>query len=527
MSTAILGLRDHTVKGVARTMATRLRVAFVAGTACLALAGCAVPDADQSIAATTSPTSVAKPQIQGARGPLSVAESKALIAKIGDGAGASDILQRHLAIDEAVAGSPLTADNSVRVLRDGPETFHTIAEAIGNAKHEINLEYYTIEDVDLENGAGGMTKLSDLLIAKRKEGVAVNLIYDSYGSSDTGAEFFTRLKDAGVHLLAYHPIDPANPANVFTINDRDHRKILVADGAIAVVGGVNLSKSYESKSPGSHDKDGKRKQTADAAPATSTSATVKPASATDTPAGGGGGVEATPALPDEWRDTAVRIEGPAVAEIQKLYLDHWKAEGGAAIDESGSFPKLVAKGNQVVRIIGSAPKEEIPRYYVTLITTMRNAEMRIWISAAYFVPTPEQKAELIAAAKRGVDVRLLLADNSDSPESIAAAHSHYSDLLAAGVKIYETRNVVLHAKTVVIDGVWSAIGSSNFDHRSVLYNDEVDAIILGAETADELEKIYQDGMSIATEIDRKTWEANRPFIEEIRGGLSRLWEGLL
>ncbi len=517
MSFFRLGSSARPAGALAGSLAGRVRAAAIAGLACLCLAGCAVPDADKSIAATASPVSNAKPRIQGAQGPLSVAESRALIAKIGDGAGTSDILQRHLAIDEAVAGSPLTADNAVRVLRDGPETFHTIAEAIRGARHELNLEYYTIEDVDLEDGAGGMTKLSDLLIAKRKEGVAVNLIYDSYGSSDTGADFFARLKDASVHLLAYHPIDPINPANVLTINDRDHRKILVADGAIAVVGGVNLSKSYESKSPGSKAKDGEHKETSDAVPAAETGAA----------AGGGNAAEAAPALPEEWRDTAARIEGPAVAEIQKLFLDHWKAEGGAALDESESFPKLGVKGNQVVRIIGSAPKEEIPRYYVTLITTMRNAEAKIWISAAYFVPTPEQEEELIAAARRGVDVRLLLADNSDSPESIAAAHSHYSELLDAGVRIYETRNVVLHAKTVVIDGVWSAIGSSNFDHRSVLYNDEVDAIILGAETADELEKIYQDGMSIATEIDRKAWEANRPLIEKIRGGVSRLWEGLL
>ena len=164
---------------------------------------------------------------------------------------------------------------------------------------------------------------------------------------------------------------------------------------------------------------------------------------------------------------------------------------------------------------------------MTLISALRNAEARAWISAAYFVPTPEQKEELIAAAKRGVDVRLLLTDYSDSQDALEVARTHYGDLLEAGVKIYETNNVVMHAKTVVIDSVWSAIGSSNFDHRSVLFNDEVEAIVLGAETAGELEKIFTDGMKISTRIDARTWEDNRSLPERFRGFFSRTLESLL
>jgi cardiolipin synthase len=507
------------------TVRGRFRAVTLAGLVSCLLAACAVPSTDQSIAKTTSPISSSKPQIQGAQGPLTVTASKALITKIGNGAGTSDILHRYLAIDEAVAGSPLTADNGVKVLRDGPETFRAISATIRNAKHNLNLEYYTIEDVDLDDGAGGTNTLAELLVAKRQEGVTINLIYDSYGSSNTPAAFFTQLKKAGVTILDYHPIALTNPANMLTINDRDHRKILIADGKVAVVGGVNLSKSYESKSPGSAKKDAALKAAIETSRTTSPKAGQKPDGGAVT---GNGNLPGAPkALPEEWRDTAVQIEGPAVAELQTLFRDHWKAEKGPPLDETGFFPKSAAKGNQVVRIIGSAPKENIPRYYVTLISTLRNAESRVWISAAYFVPTPEQMDELMAAAKRGVDVRLLLADNSDSPQAIDAAHTHYSDLLEAGVKIYETKNVVLHSKTVVIDSVWSAIGSSNFDHRSVLYNDEVDAIILGAETAKELEKIYEDGMRISTEIDRKSWEASRPFGERLKGNFSRLWENLL
>lgn len=483
----------------------------------LLLAGCAVPDVDDSIAKVQAPgfTAAAMAQIDGADGALTTGESQALLASVtGDDAEAA-ILHRHLALEEAVADSPLTADNAVTVLGDGAATFRAIAAAIRTAQQHINLEYYTIEDVTLEDGNGGGVTLGDLLVARRRDGIAINVIYDAYGSSDTPPEFFARLAEAGVNLLAYHPIDPAN---VLTLNDRDHRKLLVVDGSIGVVGGVNLAKSYESKSPGSDD------DRAEAAEEAADDA-AEEAGDGSTPVADAPGL--APPLPDEWRDTAIRIEGPAVAQLQTLFRDLWLAKNGPPLAEAGFFPAMTAKGNQIVRIIGSAPDAEIPRYYVTLISALRGAERRAWISAAYFVPTPEQKEELMAAAARGVDVRLLLADRSDSAEAIAAAKTHYSDLLAAGVKIHETRNVVLHTKTVVIDGVWSAIGSSNFDFRSVLHNAEIDAIVLGAETARDLEAIFKESMAISVAIDRESWEEERSFPQRFRGFVSRLWEYLL
>jgi cardiolipin synthase len=466
---------------------------------CLLLSACAAPDADRAIeAATPQPT-----QIEAARGPLSIAESRQLIARIG-GSQDADILHRHLAIEEAVAGSPLTADNAVTVLHNGPETFRAIAAAIAGAKHSLNLEYYTIEDVHLD-GDGKL--LQQMLVEKAQAGIAVNILYDSYGSSDTPPAFFAELEKAGVKLLAYHPLSP-NPVETLEINGRDHRKILVADGAIGIVGGVNLAKSYESKSPGS-DAEAEDAPDVDSVQAAGTAPPVDPLQNA------------------EWRDTAMRVEGPAVLELQRLFRDHWQREKGPAFDETGMFPETAAKGKQIVRIIGSSPEAEISHYYVTLISALRNAERRAWISAAYFVPTPEQEEALVEAAERGVDVRLLLADSSDSALSIEAARSRYGDLLEAGIRIFETHGVVLHAKTVTIDGVWSAIGSSNFDHRSVLYNDEVDAIVLGTETAHDLETIFKDGMTIATEIDSATWEDTRSFPDRLKGFFVGFWEHLL
>jgi cardiolipin synthase len=453
------------------------------------LAAC-VPDTDQSIADSSSGE---KPIIQGAEGSLTPAASEALIKRLGTGAEGGEILLRHLKVEEGVAGSPLTTDNAVEVLRDGDQTFAAMGKAISQARETLNLEYYTIEDVTLKTPDGNGRLLADMLIAKLQQGVAVNIIYDSYGSSDTPGEFFDRLKQAGAQLVDFHPVDP-NPVNVIDGNDRDHRKILVADGRVAVIGGVNLSKSYESKSPGSGDEGGDDPQTG---------------------------------LPAHWRDTSIRIEGPAVAEIQKLFFVHWKEEGGSAIDQARYFPKAEAKGNHVVRIIGSTPKKEISRYYVTLVSALRSAERKIWISNAYFVPTPDEVAALIDAAGRGVDVRVMVPEKSDSPPAVEAARSHYSELLDAGVKIFETRNVVLHSKTVVIDGVWSAIGSSNFDHRSVLFNDEIDAVVIGKKTAEDLEAIFRDGEQTSNAIDRESWEAQRTFVERMRGFWSRMMETLL
>jgi cardiolipin synthase len=478
----------------------------------LSLAACAVPNADRSIAQATHVTGAPKPQIQGADGPLTLEQSRALLAKIGADGDGDKILKRHLAIEEAVAGSPLTADNKITVLPDGASAFRAMAAVIRGARHSLNLEYYTIEDVDLD---GDGKKLSDLLLQKRAEGVAINIIYDSYGSSDTPNDFFDRLKKAGVNLLDFHPISPAQPTQALNFNDRDHRKILVADGEVGIVGGVNLSKSYESKSPGSDSGDKAQSKSAEHMNGT------PPVEGLTNVLG------ITTKLPDQWRDTAIRIEGPAIAELQKLYVAQWESEKGPPLDRTWFFPKLEAKGNQVARIIGSTPDQPISRYYVTLVSALRNAETRAWISAAYFVPTPEEMEALTGAAKRGVDVRLLLPDVSDSREAIEAAHSHYTDLLEAGVKIYETKNVVLHSKTVVIDGVWSAIGSSNFDHRSVLFNDEVDAIVLGADTAKALEAVFTGGEQIATAIDREKWEESRPVTERVRGFFARMWEDLL
>jgi cardiolipin synthase len=166
------------------------------------------------------------------------------------------------------------------------------------------------------------------------------------------------------------------------------------------------------------------------------------------------------------------------------------------------------------------------RYYVTVLSAIRNAERNIWITAAYFAPTHREKEDLIHAARRGVDVRLLLPSHSDSSPALQVQHSHYESLLRSGVKIYERKEGILHSKTMVVDGVWSITGSSNFDYRSVLFNDEVDAVVLGKDTGEQLSTLFQDDLQSATLIDLHTWR-RRSALTKLKEQFWRLWEKLL
>lgn len=465
--------------------AQRRRIMMILlGASLLGVAACAgVPKVIEPT--TPVPGAVAKPDIVGTRGPLTTAQSKAVLARLTSEPGDAGLLQRHVAIEEAIAETPLIAGNRTQVLRDGPASFRALFAAIRGATHSVNLEFYIFEDVESDG-----EKLGDLLVAKCQAGVTVNVIYDSFGSAATPGNFIDRLKKAGVKLVKYNPLDPFESlTGIWNPNDRDHRKIVVADGATAVIGGVNLSKDYESN----------------------------PFALSGAPGG----------MPMEmWRDTDLLIQGPAVAQLQRLFLDHWNQQKGPPLADADFFPTIPPMGTTVMRIIGSSPDESGPRYYVTVLTAMRNAEKSIRVTTAYFVPTPQEVEDLKDAARRGVDVRLIVPDKSDSGLSIAVGHSHYTELLEAGAKIFETHNLVLHSKTISVDGVWSVIGSSNFDHRSVIFNDEVDAVVLGSDTADALEAGFQDDESHATAIDLEMWR-HRSALQKLTEVLAVAWQDLL
>jgi len=452
------------------------------------LAGCAhVPLVDEADLAKASDGSQIK--VFGARGPLSTRQSKAVLGRLAEQAPDAGALERHLAVEQIVAESPLFIGNRVRILRDGAETFPAMFAAIRQATRYVYLEYYIFEDVTCD---GEM--LSELLIRQSRAGVRVRVIYDGIGSIGTDSVLFDKLQAAGVQVVEFNPLNPWKRHSA--LNSRDHRKLLVADGTVAIIGGVNLSSTYQSAPSAG---DGKATQTAEGQ-----------------------------SSQNVWHDTDIELNGPVVPELEKLFKEHWREQLGVPLEAEGDTPDPTQPppGEEVVRILGSSPAKLKRRYYVTVISAIRNAESSIWITGAYFVPTHQEKEGLMAAARRGVDVRLLLPSRSDSGPALAVQHSHYEDLLRAGVKIYERDDGILHSKTMVIDQVWSIVGSSNFDHRSVLFNDEVDAVVLGKDTGERLVDDFQADLQHAQAIDPEQWR-HRSALEHLRENFWRLWEQLL
>jgi cardiolipin synthase A/B len=227
------------------------------------------------------------------------------------------------------------------------------------------------------------------------------------------------------------------------------------------------------------------------------------------------------ALP--WRDTDLLIEGPVVATLQKLFMETWQSQKGAPLAPRQYFPPLQRAGPEVVRVIGSSPDDPFSQIYVTLISAINSAENEILITNAYFVPDPQLQKALIDAVGRGVEVKLIVPSTTDSSLVFHAGRSHYEALLRGGVKIYERRAALLHAKTGVIDGVWATVGSTNLDWRSFLHNQELSAVILGNEFGAKMRAAFDRDLAVSNRITFDAWE-HRPLSARAKEMFARLWE---
>ncbi len=422
-------------------------------------------------------------RFQTAAGPLSEKKSAALLAALKRKAGDTDILDKHVAVENALVETPLVLGNRVRLLHDGPQTYDAMFSAIASARDHIHLETYIFDEDEIGH------QFADALIAKRGQGVQVSVIYDSVGAIKTSRAFFDRLSAVGVEMLEFNPVNPLTARAGWQVNNRDHRKLLVVDGRTAFVGGINISGVY---SRGSW------------------------------PRGGSGGSHAN--VP--WRDMHMQIDGPVVADYQKLFVETWEKQKGPRLAPRTLFPALKDEGREIVRAVGSTPDDPYSQMYLTLLSAIRSAERAIHLTNAYFVPDPNLLEVLRAASARGVDVKLILPSRSDSAVVLHAGRSHYSDLLAAGVKLYERRDALLHAKAAVIDGVWSTVGSTNLDWRSFLLNDELNAVVLGLEFGQQMEAVFARDLAASDPIERETWE-RRPLSERAKEWGARLLERLL
>ena len=440
-----------------------LKVAVTAGFI-LSVTGCAVLPSTEFL--TTRYRQQAA-RFKTELGPVSDKKGAAIIAELRRKSGDLDILDRQITLEQQIAGGPLVVGNKVVLLQDGPATYEAMFAAIRGARAHINVESYIVEDGEI-----GM-KFANLLIERQAEGVQVNLIYDSVGSFGTKQAYFDRLRAGGVAVLEFNPVDPRAVKKPWKLNHRDHRKLMIVDGRTAFLGGINISSVYSSGSSL------------------------------------GRSAVRGPSAMEGWRDTDIQIDGPVVADFQKLFLQTWNKQRGTPVGQKNYFPVIPPQGAELVRAIGSTPDDSYSRIYLTLISAIMNAEKQVYLTNAYFVPDPQLLKALLDAAGRGVDVRLILPSNSDSALTFHAGRSYYTQLLKGGVKIFERRGATLHVKTAVVDGVWSCVGSSNLDWRSAMDNDEINAVMVGREFATQMLFVYGRDNLESDGIDLKTWEQRR------------------
>ncbi len=418
---------------------------------------------------------------------LSHAESAKILADLKARSPDTGIFDRHVAIEQTLAGTALAIGNRATLLADGPATYAATLAAIRAARSSIHMEMYIFEGGEV----GG--EFADALIARHRAGVKVRIIYDSVGSLDTPKEFFEGLRQAGIEVAEFNPVSAAAVIEKgIELDHRDHRKLVVVDGRVAFLGGINISKVYGSSGSGSARR------------------------GSDVP------IQERP-----WRDTQVELEGPVVAELQRAFLEQWgKVRKEAPLTGAALYPQLANVGHDVVRAMPGSPDDGIDPAYVALISAIESAETRVRITNAYFVPARELMEALERAARRGVDVELILPSRTDNWIVMQAGHAYYEDLLEAGVKIYERRNRLLHAKTATIDGVWSTIGSTNLDWRSLQHNDELNAVVLGPDFAAQMDAMFEQDRGLSNAITREAWE-HRPVLDRLKEQAARCWALLL
>jgi len=369
---------------------------------------------------------------------------------------------------------PLTDGNDVKVYVNGEAKFPAVLEAIQSAKHHIHIEYYIYENDEIGN------TIKELLITKAGEGVAVRFIYDDLGSRSIRRKFIRDLKAAGVEAYPFNRIRLLFLAN--RINYRNHRKIIIIDGATAFTGGINISDRYINS--------GK-------------SITF-------------------------WRDTHFRIDGDAVIFLQYIFLCDWNFCASQNIGVNSDFFRRFTKpfGNKAVQIAASGPDSPNSAIMLSYLKAISIAQHEILITTPYFIPGESIIDAIRVAALGGVSVKLLVPGKSDSHLVNAAAWSNYDDLLHAGVEIYLYQKGFVHAKTMVVDQKISIVGTANFDYRSFDMNFEINAVIYDKATAQILSDSFYTDLENAEKIDAEKFHA-RPLFKQIPEKIARLLSPIL
>jgi cardiolipin synthase len=368
--------------------------------------------------------------------------------------------------------SILTAKNELTILHNGAQTFTYLLDDLRNAEQHIHLEYYIFEDDKIGN------TIREILIQKAGEGLEIRFIYDDVGSWSLGRKFLRSMHEAGIEIGCFMPV--RIPLFAHKVNYRNHRKIVVIDGKVGYVGGINVADKY---------------------------------------------IEGDPEL-GPWRDTHLKIHGHAVQSLQSLFLADWFFVTRILLDDPKYFPSNPINKRQLVQITSSGPDSDwgsIMQAYFTAITT---AEKYIYISTPYFLPNESIFTGLVTAALRGVDVRMLLPGRADLTVIRWGSLSYVERLLEAGVKVYLYEKGFNHGKIMMVDDVFSSVGTANMDVRSFDKNFEVNALIYDEEATRELVDEFRKDLEKSKEILLDEFR-KRPFGQRLKEAVARLVSPLL
>jgi cardiolipin synthase len=366
---------------------------------------------------------------------------------------------------------PPVQGNRVDILTDMDANFRAQLDAIRSARRHVHLEYYIFRPDEIGE------RFSDAMIEAARRGVDVRFLYDAVGGMTLTSSFFRKLEQEGVAVARHIPM------NLFTrrwiFNFRNHRKILVVDGEVAFMGGANIGEEYLGRSS-----------------------------------------------IGKWFDLHLKIEGPAVQHLQRIFADDWAFAGGHAINGEGYFDAAKPQGDIAAQVVPGGPDAEHHILHEVLFAAITGAVERVRLMTPYFVPTEPLRVALETAGRRGVDVRIMVPKISTKNIVKFASHSYFDELLAAGIKIDEYQPGFLHAKMMTVDGRWALVGTPNFDARSLKLNFEVALSIYDAEIADSLDNLYEQLREESVPINPSAFE-KRSVLVRVVENFARLFSPIL
>src|SRR5258706_10408879 len=352
--------------------------------------------------------------------------------------------------------SAVVAGNRVELLFNGEQIFPAMLKAIRGARKSITYQQYLFQEGALAH------ENAEALAERCRAGVEVKILLDSLGSGNLAKDIPGLWKDAGCQLEWFERVKVfqfITPWELLNYNHRSHRRILVIDGKIGFTGGHGVSEAWTG--------DGR--------------------------------------TAEHWRQTDVRVEGPIVQKLQAAFVDSWRRTTGDLLGDDSYFPALDSQGKVYAQVVKSSPLGGSFGSYLLFLLSISSAQKSIHIANPYFFSDDRIEEELINAAKRGVKVVVLSPIKSDIVATSAASRSGFGDFLLGGVEIYEYEPALMHAKAMVVDGVWSTVGSANLDYRSLAINEEINLVVYDAGVAAQLEKSFQEDLKHAKKLTYETW----------------------